>query len=104
MYEDNATKLPQYLDERGVSHCDAIISSLPWTLFDRSLQEALLDVIESSLTPGGTFVTYAYIGVSLHPAGRRFRRLVNDRFLQSQKQVIWNNVPPAHVFSCQKLP
>jgi len=100
VYQDNATELPSYLTKHGVTHSDAIISGLPWTLFTEQLQQALLDVIHTSLNPGGTFVTYSYVGTTLQPAGRRFRSLLYDRFPQTRKQVVWNNLPPAHVYSC----
>lgn len=101
VYLDNALNLGERLNTLGLPHCDCILSSLPWTFFDHQLQQQLLSVIAASLKPGGIFVTYAYSGVRLNPAGRRFVGLMNETFNDVQRgKIIWQNLPPARVYTC----
>ncbi|MBX2885739.1 MAG: methyltransferase domain-containing protein, partial [Granulosicoccus sp.] len=58
VYNDNALNLIDQLAAAGLSQCDCILSSLPWTLFDKNLQQKLIAVIASALKPGGALVTY----------------------------------------------
>lgn len=100
VHVDDALNLPGHLRASGTTHCDAILSSLPWTLFSRELQQDLVNAIADSLVPGGRFVTYAYIGAGLNPAGRRFKKLMEDTFTTtSRSYLVWNNLPPAHVYT-----
>lgn len=102
IYEENALNLVERLSANGLTHCDCILSSLPWTFFDKNLQQKLLSVIAAALKPGGTLVTYAYSGVRLNPAGRRFVGLMNDTFADVHcSNIIWQNVPPARIYTCR---
>jgi phospholipid N-methyltransferase len=80
---------------------DAIVSGLPWAAFGESLQDRLLNVTESVLSPRGRFATFAYIHGLLLPAGRRFRGKLNQHFGEvSRSPVVWRNLPPAFVYRC----
>lgn len=97
---DNAVNLGKYL---GTEQCDAIISSLPWTLINANDQATLMDTISENLAPGGVFVTYLYSGAGIHPSGRRFLKLLKSRFQNHhQSSMVWNNLPPARVHTVHK--
>lgn len=99
VYEDNATNVAHYLQQHGIVKCDAIISSLPWTLINAEIQAQLLDAVAENLEPGGVFVTYLYRGTGIHPAARRFLRLLRQRVSKPiAGTTIWNNLPPARVY------
>lgn len=103
IYQDSATNVRRYLTEHGHSGCDCIISGLPWSIFDRELQEELLQVIFDALNPGGVFVTFSYISGPLLPAGRRYNRLLPTTFTSvSRSKIIWQNLPPAFIYACRK--
>lgn len=98
VYQESATKTPQYLAELGVTHCDSIVSGLPWTVFNDELQNQLLDAIMTSLRPGGTFATYIYIQSPAVPSGKKFLERMKARFNRTGKtSIVWRNVPPAMV-------
>jgi phospholipid N-methyltransferase len=95
--------LPKILENRGHApgDVDAIVSGLPWAAFGESLQDRLLNVTESMLSPRGRFATFAYIHGLLLPAGRRFREKLNQHFGRvSRSSVVWRNLPPAFVYRC----
>lgn len=78
---------------------DTIISGLPWAAFPEPLQISILDHVLPWLRPGGTFVTFAYTGFHLLPAGRRFRTLLQRRCLHLHTtRTVFNNLPPAFVY------
>ncbi len=103
VYQDSATNVHRYLAEHGHSGCDCIISGLPWSVFDKALQEELLQVIFDALNPGGIFVTFSYISGALLPAGRHYNRLLPSTFASvSRSRIIWHNLPPAFIYACRK--
>ncbi len=103
VYQDWASNVKKYLEDHGQEHCDCIVSGLPWTLFDQLEQEQLLKVISESLRPNGTFVSFTYLGGNLSPGGRRFKRFLPQHFSRiSRSKMVWNNLPPAFVYSCTK--
>lgn len=103
VYQDWASNLKKYLESHGQEKCDAIVSGLPWTLFEEEEQNALLRVISESLKPNGTFVSFTYLGGNLSPGGRRFKRSLPSHFSNiSRTKMVWNNLPPAFVYSCTK--
>lgn len=78
---------------------DAVVSGLPWTAFPESLQTSILDHVLPRLRPGGIFVTFAYTGFHLMPAGRCFRKLLASRcFSLTTTTTVWGNIPPAFVY------
>jgi len=103
VYQDWASNVKKYLEDHGESHCDCIVSGLPWTLFEAAEQNQLLHVISESLRPSGTFVSFTYLGGNLSPGGRRFKNSLPSHFSRiSRTKMVWNNLPPAFVYSCTK--
>lgn len=99
---DSAERLGEILLERDVESVDAVISSLPWSLFSQERQEGLLRAVAQSLRPGGTFATTAYLPGLSFPAARRFRELLERHFPSVQRSaLVWRNLPPAFVYRCR---
>ena len=87
------------MDELGVTHCDAIVSGLPWASFPEELQDDILDAVLDVLKPGGTFATFAYLRGDKTELGQQFRRKLNDRFSDIElSRTVWKNIPPAFVY------
>jgi phosphatidylethanolamine/phosphatidyl-N-methylethanolamine N-methyltransferase len=102
VYVDSATNTRRYLEERGHSHCDCIVSGLPWAAFPEALQDQLLDTIADVLRPGGRLVTFAYLQGVLLPAGAKFKRKLKQRFRRvSTTHTVWLNLPPAFVYCAE---
>ena len=78
---------------------DVIISGLPWTAFPEPLQVAILDHVMPRLTDDGVFVTFAYRGFHLLPAGRHFRDVLAGHCAWlGTSRTVWRNLPPAFVY------
>jgi phospholipid N-methyltransferase len=94
----------KFLAEDGFDHCDVIVSGLPWTVFPEGLQDTILQAAYDALRPGGRFITFAYTLSPLFPSGRRFfKGKLPAKFEKvTRSRAIWKNLPPAHVYICDK--
>ncbi len=103
VYLDSAENIKKYLLKHGKDSCDCIISSLPWTMFDRKTQKNLLEIILDVLRPGGRMITYAYSISMMTPGARRFHSMMRSRFAKVAKsKTVWSNFPPAFVYYAEK--
>lgn len=103
VYHDTAENVKKYLNLHGKETCDSVISTLPWTIFDKDLQERILNAIWDVLPEGGEFLTVAYTFAAFLPAGKRFRTLMRSKFATVQRtKPIWKNLPPVYVYHCIK--
>ena len=101
--EGDAVKLGALLAEHGVEHADAVVSGLPWSLFDDDTQKAILSQISDVVGADGAFTTFAYRHGLLLPAARRFRRTLQETFEEVVvSATVWRNVPPAFVYVCRR--
>jgi phospholipid N-methyltransferase len=102
--EDTAQNARLYLERKGFSHCDTIVSGLPWTRFSEALQDEILEATYHVLRPGGLFVTFGYAFSPWVPSGRRFfKGKLLRRFPEVHKVgPIWKNFPPANVYIARK--
>ena len=102
---DCAQNTVNYLRKAGFEKCDAIVSGLPWTRFDETLQDAILEATYDVLAPGGRFVTFGYTFSPYFPLGRRFFcKKFPARFKKnSYTAPIWNNFPPCSVYIGEKI-
>ncbi|MGE3289702.1 MAG: class I SAM-dependent methyltransferase [Pseudonocardia sp.] len=99
----DARQLAALLAERGVGRVDAVVSGLPWALFDPSTQESILGEVARLLAPAGAFTTFAYLhGMPLNTA-RRFRRTLAATFDEVVvSKTVWRNLPPAFGYVCRR--
>lgn len=99
VYHDSAVAIRRYLEAAGQTHCDCIVSGLPFATFPDALQDDLLTAIREALGPGGRFATFAYLQGLLVRQGRRFRRRLHEEFPNvSRTPTVWRNMPPAFVY------
>ena len=98
-----ASQLDVMLNTNALPKADVVISGLPFAIFPEELQEKILQGVLRSLSPGGTFATFAYLQGVILPAGIRFRRKLESTFPEiTTSQIIWNNMPPAFIYRCRK--
>ena len=103
VYNESAVNLPEIARKEGLARVDTIISGLPWALFPDALQNELLSAITSTLAGDGWFCTFSYIHCPLLPAGRLFRKKLDENFTRVEtSSVVWKNLPPAFVYRCRK--
>ncbi|WP_196438655.1 methyltransferase domain-containing protein [Planomonospora sp. ID67723] len=99
----DAADLRRLLRSVGVGEVDAVVSALPWTLFDGARQEEILDQICAVLRPDAAFATISAHPSSFFPAAKEFRRRLHERFDEIvASRTVWRNVPPARVLVCRR--
>lgn len=101
--EGDAVRLGELLAERGVTRVDAVVSGLPWALFNQASQESVLHQVAAAIGPTGAFTTFAYLHAMPIPAARLFRRTLRavfDEVLVSA--TVWGNLPPAFGYVCRR--
>lgn len=89
----DASRLQETLDAENMPRVDLIVSSLPFTLFNKNQRREILDNIYDSLTDEGTFIAYQY--------SLKMMTEFSCYFSCSIKFVPLN-VPPAFIFVCSK--
>lgn len=101
LVEDSVANVGAICHNLGFEKVDCIVCGLPWASFPESLQTQILDQMMTVMSPGGQFVTFAYLQGLLLPPGRRFARLLPRYFSRvSKSRTIWLNLPPAFVYQC----
>ncbi|WP_019816096.1 class I SAM-dependent methyltransferase [Saccharomonospora saliphila] len=99
----DAARLRSMLGTVEVSHVDAVVSGLPWSLFTEDTQRRVLEEVSGALAPGGGFSTFAYRHAARLPGARRFRHLLDEYFDEVVvTRTVWRNVPPAQVYVCRR--
>ena len=94
----SAADLQSLLAARTLGPVDHIVSGLPFASLPADVTRGVLDAIEGSLRPGGTFSTFQYVHAYRLPPAVAFRRDMQRRFSQvcAPRLVLWN-IPPAWV-------
>lgn len=78
---------------------DVVISSLPWTMFPKELQEAIVQEILRVLKPGGRFTTFLCLHALTYPSAPRAKKYFAKYFTGfEKKETITRNIPPANVY------
>jgi phospholipid N-methyltransferase len=101
--EGDAAHLRELLAGRGVTRVDAVISGLPWALFDQAAQESILAQVAGVIGTEGAFTTFAYLHGMPLAAARRFRSTLRATFDEVVvSATVWRNVPPAFAYVCRR--
>lgn len=94
MYFDNALHLSERLESVGIISLDVVLSDLPFTLFEETVRERIMDEVLHCLQPNGVFVAFQYSLQMKSMLARKFSR-VDISFVPL-------NLPPAFVYVCHK--
>jgi len=99
----SAEQLPAIVDERGLNQVDHILSGLPFASLPASITRRILDGIERTLRPGGTFTTFQYVNAYGMAAAVAFRRDLSRRLGgEPTRRLVLRNIPPAWVLTWTK--
>jgi phospholipid N-methyltransferase len=99
----DAAQLSALLDAAGAPQVDAVVSSLPWSLFGEYQQRQILSQVSQALAPGAGFSTFAYRHAAALAGALRFRALLDDYFDEVVvTRTVWRNLPPALVYICRR--
>jgi phospholipid N-methyltransferase len=101
--QGDAAKLGPLLAERGVERAAAVVSGLPWSLFDEETQVSILEQVAGLIGPDGAFTTFAYLHGMALAAARRFREALHQTFEEVVvTATVWRNLPPAFGYICRR--
>ena len=90
----SAAELERLVGERRLAPVDHFISGLPFASIPVSVTREILDGIEHTLRPGGTFTTFQYLHGYGMPPGRTFRREMSERMGgPPERQFVLRNFP-----------
>jgi phospholipid N-methyltransferase len=89
----NAADLPLEMEARGISHCDYILSGIPFSILEIDKKRALLKATYDALAPGGSFIIYQVTN-ELRQHATIFDQAESEYFLQ--------NIPPMFITEFRK--
>jgi phosphatidylethanolamine/phosphatidyl-N-methylethanolamine N-methyltransferase len=99
----DAAELDVLLRGAEVTSVDAVVSGLPWSIFDHARQRRILRQVCRALSAHGGFTTFAYRHATSLAGARRFRTLLHEHFDQVViTRTVWRNLPPALVYVCHR--
>ena len=91
----NAADLPHEMNARGISHCDYILSGIPFSILKIDKKRALLQSTYDALAPNGSFIIYQVTN-ELKQHATIFDEAESEYFLQ--------NIPPMFITEFRKGP
>ncbi|WP_405144863.1 methyltransferase domain-containing protein [Sphaerisporangium sp. NBC_01403] len=99
----DAADLGALLAAAGVRKVDAVVSTLPWSLFPDARQSAMLHEIGRVLDPAGAFTTVTYLHALPLARARAFRRRLRGVFEEVLTTgPVWRNIPPGMTYVCRR--
>ncbi|TGE34548.1 methyltransferase [Desulfosporosinus sp. Sb-LF] len=94
MYFEDALTLSEQLQSAEMGSLDAVVSGLPFALFETSVRKRIIDVVIDSLKPNGIFVAFQY--------SQQMKTLLKNNFSKVEISFVPLNLPPAFVYVCHK--
>ncbi|WCN38603.1 class I SAM-dependent methyltransferase [Aneurinibacillus uraniidurans] len=90
----NARTMSHAMRLHGINGFDYILSGLPFMNFPQELRDELMDEVERSLAPGGTFIAFQY--------SLQMKKQLAQRFDDIRITFVPLNIFPAFVYVCRK--
>ena len=84
----DAATLPQELAQRGIEHCDYIISGIPFSILQIDKKRALLQKTHDALAPHGSFIIYQVTNELKQHA---------TIFAEADSEYVLQNLPPMFI-------
>jgi phosphatidylethanolamine/phosphatidyl-N-methylethanolamine N-methyltransferase len=95
----SAVELEQLVRERHLQPVDHIVSGLPFASLPVDDSRKIMDGIQHTLRPGGTFTTFQYLHGYWMPPGRTFRREMSVRMGTPHRQLVLKNFPISFILT-----
>jgi len=96
----SAVDLARLVGERGMAPLDHIISGLPFASLPIDETQKILDGIQATLRPGGTFTTFQYLHGYGMRGGRVFRKTMSERMGgPPHRRLVMMNFPFAFILT-----
>ena len=94
LYFEDALRLSENVISMGMESLDAVVSGLPFTLFEKAVRERIIEGVLHSLKPNGVFVAFQY--------SLQMKKLLSQKFSRVEISFVPLNFPPAFVYICHK--
>jgi phospholipid N-methyltransferase len=95
LIEDDASKIPEYLEKHNLKDVNAIISAIPFTILPEEVTKQIVNTCKDVLKKDGIYVQIHY---SLIP-----KKIYKNIFGNIDINFIPLNVPPAWVMVCNNV-
>lgn len=93
-YFEDALCLAKKVQSMGMESLDAVVSGLPFALFEEAVRERIIDEVLHSIKPNGVFVAFQY--------SLQMKNLLSSKFSRVEISFVPLNLPPAFVYVCHK--
>lgn len=105
LINSSAENLNSELHRRGIQQVDAVVSSLGLGFMPDPERQILFQRLLPFLHEKSVFTQYHYIHGMQFVRGRlrrlKLEAMLNRYFGSVQSRIVWRNLPPAFVFTCQ---
>lgn len=99
----SAESLERLAVDRGLTPVDHIISGLPFASLPMAMTRQILEAIEHTLRPGGTFTTFQYVHGYGMPHGRLFREQMSEIMgTPPHRRLVLRNFPPTFILTWRR--
>ena len=95
----SAEELEQLVKKRRLQPVDHIVSGLPFASLPVDVSRKVMDGIQHTLRPGGTFTTFQYLHGYWMPPGRTFRREMSVRMGAPHRRLVLKNFPISFILT-----
>ena len=96
----SAEQLEALVRNRRLGPVDHIISGLPFASLPMAMTRQILEGIERTLRPGGTFTTFQYVHGYWMPHGRLFRQQMSEIMgTLPRRRLVLRNFPPTYILT-----
>lgn len=93
-YFEDALCLAEKVQSMGMESLDAVVSGLPFALFEETVRQRIIDEVLQSIKPNGVFITFQY--------SLQMKHLLSSKFSRVEISFVPLNLPPAFVYVCHK--
>lgn len=95
--EEKVQDLEQICDKKQCGKIDAVLSSLPWSLFPEEVLDQGLTAIHQSLASDGKVLTLVYSHAQYFPSSLHLERKFHAHFENVYRtRTTWRNIPPGY--------
>lgn len=92
LVNDSAEKVENFLNNRGITKVDYVVSSLPLAVIPKEIKHKILDNCVNLLNKDGRYIQFQY---SLNA-----KKLLKTKFKNVEYKFTPINIPPAFVYQC----
>lgn len=108
LINESVEDMDRELHRRGYHHADVVVSSLGLGFMSGPKRRRIFEALMPFVRDHTVLTQYQYIHGLQFSNGRlrrlSLRPLLRDYFGSVESRIVWRNIPPAHVYTCQLKP